>query len=100
MVKYAEKLSGNGRMTIFIILKTKLTPEVILTMPWGIHVYDHCSQIISRVNVYRTIGPLVLHPLTIVDCLSFFEKRMSRIVRKPDFCLCEIKGTDQLCSNS
>ena len=24
---------------------------------------------------------------------------MSRIIRKPDFCLCENKDTDQLCSN-
>ena len=25
--------------------------------------------------------------------------QMSRIVRKPDICLCENKGVDQLCSN-
>ena len=24
---------------------------------------------------------------------------MSRIMRKPDFCICENKGADQLCSN-
>ena len=27
------------------------------------------------------------------------QKQMSRIVRKPDFCLCENKGADQLRSN-
>ena len=24
---------------------------------------------------------------------------MSRVIRKPTFCICEIKGTDQLCRN-
>ena len=27
------------------------------------------------------------------------EYNMSCIIRKPDFCLCENKGADQLCSN-
>ena len=30
-------------------------------------------------------------------CLSYLH--MSCIVRKPDYCLCENKGADQLCSN-
>ena len=30
---------------------------------------------------------------------SFHQLQMSRIVRKLDSCLCENKGTDQLCSN-
>ena len=40
---------------IIIILKKKLTPGVILTLPWGyrpIHVYDHYSQTILLVHVY------------------------------------------------
>ena len=35
--------------------------------------------------------------LTVFDCTS---SEGSRIVRKPDFCLCENKGADQLHSNS
>ena len=27
------------------------------------------------------------------------EHKMSRIMRKPDFCICETRGADQLCSN-
>ena len=34
------------------------------------------------------------------DLKQFFQSvDMSRIVRKPDFCLCENKGADQLRSN-
>ena len=41
-----ENNSGNGQVDrIFMNLKTKLTPGVILTLSWGyIHVYDLCSQ--------------------------------------------------------
>ena len=40
------KTSGNWQMDrIFTILKKKLTPGVILTLPRGyIYAYDHCSQ--------------------------------------------------------
>ena len=62
-----EKNPGNGQMDrIFMILKTKLTPWVHLSLPLGyIHVHDHNSQTslliyISRhqVSVHRSIGPL------------------------------------------
>ena len=34
------------------------------------------------------------------DCIHFkWLIYLSRIMRKPDFCLCENKGSDQLCSN-
>ena len=51
-----------------MILKTKLTPVVILTLLCGyIYVYDHYRQsyrfvhvyVRSQVSIYRTIGPLV-----------------------------------------
>ena len=49
-----------------MILKTRLTSEVIPTLPWGcIHIYENYRQIIigiylrSQMSVYRTIGPLV-----------------------------------------
>ena len=29
----------------------------------------------------------------------FMAKYYSRVVRKPDFCICENKGADQLCGN-
>ena len=36
----------------------------------------------------------------IFDCPIFLSQPyLSRVIRKPDFCLCENKGTDQLCSN-
>ena len=41
-------------------------------------------------HVGRYGGPVVEHQAT---------DKMSRIVRKPDFCLCENKGADQLRSN-
>ena len=31
--------------------------------------------------------------------VSIAKDRMSRIMRKPAFCICENKGTDQLCDN-
>ena len=36
-----------------------------------------------------------------VTCVDVFYTifKMSRVIRKPDFCLCENKGADQLCSN-
>ena len=30
----------------------------------------------------------------------FIQSHMSRVMRKPDVCLCENKGADQLCCNS
>ena len=48
----------------FYDLKKKLTPGVILTLPWGyIHAYYHFSigiYLRFQVSVYRTIGPLVI----------------------------------------
>ena len=42
------KASGNGQMDrIFMLLTKKLTPGVILVLPWDyirVHVYDHYSQ--------------------------------------------------------
>ena len=34
-----------------------------------------------------------------LECQKLLEKKMSRILRKPDFCLCENKGADQLRGN-
>ena len=47
-----------------------------------------CALLTSRyqVSVYRTIGPLVLDTLD----------DMSRVVRKPAFCICENKDADPL----
>ena len=36
---------------------------------------------------------------TYCNNIHFIENHMSRVMRKPTFCICENKGADQLCSN-
>ena len=38
-------------------------------------------------------------PVILSVALIFIIFHLSSIIRKPDFCICENKGTDQLCSN-
>ena len=51
---------------IFMNLKKKLTPGVILTLSWGYPVFDLFLNkffgiyLRSQVSVYRTVGPLVI----------------------------------------
>ena len=37
-LKEKKRLSRNAQCTLFVILKKKLTPGVILTLPWGINI--------------------------------------------------------------
>ena len=55
-------------------------------------------------SVYRTVGPLVIKLNLGMQENTYFlvlapKHRLSRIVRKRDYCLCENKGADQLRSN-
>ena len=53
----------------------------------------------SQVSVYRTIGPLVIRGVIMRLQCTYRRNKMSHVMRKPAFCICENKDTDQLRGN-
>ena len=53
------------------------------------------SEICRMTKMYILWGPSEINK----SCVVIADYKLSRVVRKPDFCLCENKGADQLRSN-
>ena len=47
----------------------------------------------QQTNIYVCVLAIKMH------CHSMKKDDLSHIMRKPDFCICDNKGADQLCSN-
>ena len=61
-----------------------------------------CNRAIKLIKSYTVSTEFLRHHfvvMTLFFILTYIWKKMSRVMRKPDVCLCENKGTDQLRSN-
>ena len=76
-------------------------------LKYFLQTYSNFTRVVFISELFRSMAEVNLPPeppvLSKTSQASNFrwrnENEMSRIMRKPDFCLYENKGTDQLCSN-
>ena len=60
------------------------------------------GRYLSDMANIESLGKELIGSIDFLSCLNscgIYKRFMSRIMRKPNFCLCENKAADQLCSN-